>query len=123
MSGFPHVDREAYTRSVMLNAGLRHHLSNPVDPPHDGSITTPLHYRQLLKFLAERPDRTFRWLSHNSALLSFPVTQCESLNELQALLTTQHGPQHWYRDKVASVWRSTKGGCRRWTPSGWPLTR
>jgi FRG domain len=97
MSGFPHVDSEAYTRIVMLNAGLRHHLSNPVDPPHDGSITTPLHYRQLLKFLAERPDRTFRWLSHNSALLSFPVTQCESLNELQALLTTQHGPQHWYR--------------------------
>lgn len=101
MSGYPPVDQEAYTRSILLNSYLGWRLRSPADPYADPGIVTPHARRQLLKFLADRPDRSFRWLSDNSALLSLPVTPCRSLRDAVDRLTAEHESQHWYRGQSA----------------------
>lgn len=97
MSGYPPVDQDAFTRSIALNGYLAWRLASPVDPYAIPGIATPQARRKLLTYLAERSDRRFRWLSDNSALLSFPVTPCGSLRDAVNRLTSEHQPQHWYR--------------------------
>ena len=98
MSGFPPVDQELYTNNIVINGYLAHMLSKPDDPySGDLNLATPEHYRQLLQALAKSETRAFRWLSNGNALLSFPVTEFESLRELRDHLSNSHRPQHWYR--------------------------